>query len=64
MSRDDSPADVQLARSFVAVVAGLAFAGCLGCRGAELAVAQDLPPEIRLVAMTFAVGIAALRMDD
>ena len=64
MSRDDSPADVQLARSFVAVVAGLAFAGCLGCRGAEFAAARDLPPEFRTVAMTFAVGIAALRMDD
>lgn len=61
MSRGDSPADVQLSRSIVAVVAGLVFAGCLGCRSADFARVAKLPPAVRTVATTLAVGMAALR---
>lgn len=61
MSRGDSPADVQMARSFVAVVAGLVFAGCLSCHDASGTPASRLPPEIRAVAMILGGGADLIR---
>ena len=62
MSRGDSPADVQIARSFVAVLAALVIAsgalcGSLGAHGA-----QRLPVEFRAVAMM--LGVATIRSND
>ena len=64
MSRGDSPADVQMARSFVAVIAGLLFAGCLACHDADGTRASRLPPELRAVAMILGGGAALLRSID
>lgn len=64
MSRGDSPADVQIARSFVAVVAGLLFAGCLTCQGADATRVAQWPLEIRAVAMILGGGVAWIRSND
>jgi len=50
MSRVDSPADVQWARAFTAVVAGLVLASGILHPGASRAGAGLLPAEVRVLA--------------
>lgn len=64
MSRGDSPADVQMARSFVAVVAALVIASGALCSGVRASGVQRLPIEIRAVAMMLGAGTAILRGTD
>ena len=62
VSRGDSPADVQMARSFVAVIAALAVASGALCSALGAPGAPRLPIEIRAVAMM--LGVAAIRSND
>ena len=62
MSRGDSPADVQMARSFVAVVAALVIASGALCGSLGVRSAGRLPAEIRAVAMV--LGVVPLRSLD
>ena len=64
VSRGDSPADVQMARSFVAVVAALVIASGALCGGVRAPGVQRLPVEIRAVAMMLGAGTATLRSTD
>ncbi len=50
MSRDDAPADVQLARALVAVVLGLVFAVGMLRPAVEVPSVRTLLPELRAVA--------------
>lgn len=50
MSRDDAPADVQLARALVAVVLGLVFALGALRPAVEVPSVRTLLPELRAVA--------------
>jgi hypothetical protein len=50
MSRDDAPADVQLARALIAVVLGLVFALGALRPAVEAPSVRTLPPELRALA--------------
>ena len=50
MSRDDAPADVQLARALIAVVLGLVFALGVLRPAVEVPSVRTLLPELRAVA--------------
>ena len=62
MSRGDSPADVQMARSFVAVLVALVIASGALCGSLGAPGARRLPVEIRAVAMI--LGVAPIRSND
>lgn len=63
MGRSDSPADVQIARSFVAVTATLVIASGLLCRTTGAPGLARLPPELRAVAMVLGAGTRVLHGD-
>ena len=63
MGRSDSPADVQIARSFVAVIAALVVTSGVLCRTTGVPGLAHLPPEIRAVAMLLGAGTRALHGD-
>ena len=50
MSRDDAPADVQLARALIAVVLGLVFALGMLRPVVDVPSVRTLPPELRALA--------------
>lgn len=62
MGRDDSPADVQITRSFVAVAAGLVIATGLLCPTSYASRVERLPPEFRAVAMILDAGAAIMQV--